>query len=272
MKSFTSWVSLRVDAQGNINTDEGAEVKVYDSGTATLSSIFEDSAGLTPIVQPLITNTFDPLTESNPGRFTFFVADGDYDIKINENLGVKNTTTLPLQSIRVSSDQTKNNTTNISTNTTDISSNTSNISDNTTDISTNTTNIGDNTTDISTNTGNISTNTDDIETLKEDNPNNQTGTSYTAQLSDKNKTIWMDNASANVVTIPDNTAQAFDINTVILIMMDGAGTTSITAGTGVTLNGVSTGSVDISEQYSGATIVKRGTNDWVVTGKVGAVT
>ncbi len=101
--------------------------------------------------------------------------------------------------------------------------------------------------------------------------NNQTGLSYTLVSSDNSKTIWMNNASPNVLTIPDNASVPFGINDVIMVMMEGAGTTTITADVGVTLNGVVAGSADINAQYSGATLIKRSADVWVVTGNVGVV-
>jgi hypothetical protein len=124
---------------------------------------------------------------------------------------------------------------------------------------------------ISTNTANISTNTSAISVLQADNPNNQTGTAYTLALTDKNKTVWMNNAAANTLTIPTNASVAFSVNDIIMVMMEGAGVTSITGDTGVTVNGVSAGSGDISAQYSGVTLVKRATNTWVATGNIGTV-
>ena len=103
-----------------------------------------------------------------------------------------------------------------------------------------------------------------VDVLQADNANNQTGTSYTLQVGDENKTIWMTNASANTVTIPLNSSEAFAIGTVIMIMMEGAGITTLSATSGVLLNGVNAGSGELT-QYTGVTIVKRGTDVWVAT-------
>jgi len=102
--------------------------------------------------------------------------------------------------------------------------------------------------------------------------NNQTGTAYTLVLADQeNKSVWMSNASANVLTIPLNASVAFPIGTKINIVMEGAGVTSITGDTGVTLNGVSAGSGAINNQYQGASITKRSANVWIVLGDIGTV-
>jgi len=104
-----------------------------------------------------------------------------------------------------------------------------------------------------------------------DIPNNQTGTSYTLLVTDKSKTVWMDSASANVLTIPANASAAFAVNDTLIIMQEGAGKTTITAASGVTLNGALAGSGEILARYSGATLVKRSTDTWIVTGNMGNV-
>ncbi|MCP4410077.1 MAG: hypothetical protein GY807_20500 [Gammaproteobacteria bacterium] len=101
--------------------------------------------------------------------------------------------------------------------------------------------------------------------------NAQTGTSYTLVLTDEGKEVTMSNASANTLTIPPNSSVAFDVGTIINVTQLGAGTTTITGDTGVTVNGVSTGSADITTQYKAATLLKTATNTWLLQGSVGAV-
>ena len=101
--------------------------------------------------------------------------------------------------------------------------------------------------------------------------NAQTGTSYTIVLADLRQVVTMDNAAANTLTIPANSTTAFPIGTQIDIIQLGAGTTTIDAAVGVTLNGVSGGSGDISARYGPATILKIATDTWVVFGNIGAV-
>lgn len=101
--------------------------------------------------------------------------------------------------------------------------------------------------------------------------NAQTGTSYTLVIGDRGQTVTMSNASANELTIPPNASVAFDTGTVIHVIMLGVGTTTITGGTGVTLNGVSTGSGDINNQYQGVSLLKIGTNTWIASGDIGTV-
>lgn len=100
--------------------------------------------------------------------------------------------------------------------------------------------------------------------LQTDKPNNQTGIAYTLALTDSAKTVWMNNAASNTLTIPANAIIAFPVNTLILIMMEGAGVTSITATAGVTLNTIVAGSGDLT-QFNGVTLVKRDTDTWIAT-------
>ena len=97
--------------------------------------------------------------------------------------------------------------------------------------------------------------------------NNQTGTAYTLVLTDAdNKTVTMTNAAANVVTIPLNASVAFPIGTKIPVMQYGAGVTTSTGDTGITVNNVSAGSVAASSQFNGMLLHKIGTDTWAVSG------
>lgn len=97
--------------------------------------------------------------------------------------------------------------------------------------------------------------------------------SYTLALSDQTTPtlVTMNVASANVLTIPANATVAFPVGTVINVEQIGAGVTTITAASGVTLNGVSAGSGAISTRWSGVSLWKRNTNEWTVMGGIGAV-
>jgi hypothetical protein len=101
--------------------------------------------------------------------------------------------------------------------------------------------------------------------------NAQTGTSYTLVLGDAGKIVTMTNASANTLTIPTNASVAYATGTVLNVIMGGAGTTSITGDTGVTVNGISAGSGDISAQYQGVALIKTGTDTWIASGAIGTV-
>ena len=107
--------------------------------------------------------------------------------------------------------------------------------------------------------------------INSDIPNNQTVSSYSLAYSDTGKTVWMTTAGADTVNIPLNATVAFSINTCVMVMQGGAGTTTIQAPVGVTLNGIDNGSCTIAAQYTGATLIKRGTDAWVITGNISTV-
>ena len=95
--------------------------------------------------------------------------------------------------------------------------------------------------------------------------NAQTGTTYTLVLGDAFKAVTMDNASANTLTVPTNASVAFATGARVDIHMKGAGVTTITGDTGVTINGVSAGSGALA-QYGAASLLKVGTDTWLATG------
>ena len=106
----------------------------------------------------------------------------------------------------------------------------------------------------------IDTKVDSLITL-----NNQTGTTYTLVLTDKDKLIEMENAAANTLTVPLNSSVAFDVGTQILIVQKDAGTTTIAAAAGVTLLSKDS-NLDIGGQYGAATCIKIATDTWYVIG------
>ena len=101
--------------------------------------------------------------------------------------------------------------------------------------------------------------------------NEQTGTTYTLALTDANDIVEMNNGSANTVTVPANSAVAFETGTIITISQTGAGVTTVLGDTGVTINGVSAGSAALSARWDGVTLYKRATDVWVLQGAHGGV-
>jgi len=99
--------------------------------------------------------------------------------------------------------------------------------------------------------------------------NAQTGTTYTTVLSDDGKFITCSNAATISVTIPPNSSVAYGIGTQINIAQLGAGTVTITAGAGVTLNSAGA-KLKLDAQYAVATCVKTDTNTWFVVGNLKA--
>ncbi|MEE9352573.1 MAG: DUF2793 domain-containing protein [Thiotrichaceae bacterium] len=101
--------------------------------------------------------------------------------------------------------------------------------------------------------------------------NDQVGVAYTLVLTDKdNGNVYMNNALPNTLTIPTNASVAFPTGTTkIPAIMEGVGVTTIAAFDGtVTVNGVPGGSVVINNQFQGATLQKRGTNTWLISGDI----
>lgn len=117
---------------------------------------------------------------------------------------------------------------------------------------------------LGTNTTQIAT-TEFVESRFDTTTINTQTASYGLVLSDAGKTIEMNVGSANNLTIPLNSSQAFPIGTTIDVIQYGAGQTTIVATGGVTIRSKE-GKLNLTGQYSGATLYKRGTDEWVVVG------
>jgi len=92
-----------------------------------------------------------------------------------------------------------------------------------------------------------------------------TGTAVTASKFDLGRIVRMNNGSANTYMIPPDSQVLFEDGEAILLMQYGAGTTTIVAGTGVTLRSLG-GTLAISGQYGKAGIIKMDANEWWVAG------
>jgi hypothetical protein len=99
--------------------------------------------------------------------------------------------------------------------------------------------------------------------------NAQTGTTYTTVLADDGKLVTCDNAASIALTIPPNSSVAYGVGTQINIAQLGAGTVTITAGAGVTLNSAGA-KLKTDAQYAVATCVKTDTDTWFVVGNLKA--
>lgn len=89
--------------------------------------------------------------------------------------------------------------------------------------------------------------------------------SYTLVLSDSNQLIEMEVSTANTLTIPTNASVAFPLGTQILVSQLGTGQTTITPAVGVTIRS-SGGKTKTAAQYAMCTLIKRGTNEWYLSG------
>lgn len=93
--------------------------------------------------------------------------------------------------------------------------------------------------------------------------------SATLALTDAGKLIRGNKGTAMTITVPPNSDVAFPTGTQIVVYAAGAGQVSIAAGTGVTIR--SPGSkLKLTAQYDQASLIKRGTNEWLLTGGLSA--
>lgn len=97
---------------------------------------------------------------------------------------------------------------------------------------------------------------------------NQQTASYSLVLADAGKLVEISNASANTLTVPLNSSQAFPTGTQINFVQTGAGQTTLTPTGGVTLNGTPT--LKLRAQWSSVTLIKRATDTWLAIGDLAA--
>jgi len=93
--------------------------------------------------------------------------------------------------------------------------------------------------------------------------------SYTlASLTERDSLIEINKATASTLTIPTNATVAWPIGTSIDILQTGAGQVTIAGAAGVTVN--ATPGLKLRTQWSSASLLKRGTDSWVVVGDLTA--
>ena len=66
------YAEVILDTAGNVVN--GASVTVYLIGTTTKAALYSDEG---------VTQITNPVTSSSNGRFSFYVADGEYDLKVS---------------------------------------------------------------------------------------------------------------------------------------------------------------------------------------------
>jgi hypothetical protein len=120
-------------------------------------------------------------------------------------------------------------------------------------------------------TGNVTGNTAGFAIGYRDVPQNFTNTSLTLALTDAGKHILTQNSgsSTQTITIPPNGTIAFQTGAAITIVVQSTGTVAVANGAGVTmyLAGNSTAKSTVTlNSYSMATLLKIGTNTWMVSG------
>lgn len=95
--------------------------------------------------------------------------------------------------------------------------------------------------------------------------NSQAGTAYTAVLTDANAYVRFTNGGAVTFTIPPNSSVAFPVGTVIEFEQAGAGSLTVAAGVGVTIN-VRGADYTLAGQYAVGALRKVAADTWTLTG------
>ena len=99
-------------------------------------------------------------------------------------------------------------------------------------------------------------------------PFNTQTSNYTLQLSDAGDIVEINSSSANTVTIPTSSTVNFIIGTQITVVQYGAGQTTFTTGSTNVLLRSAGNATKLAAQYAGATLIKRGTDEWYLLGNV----
>lgn len=92
-------------------------------------------------------------------------------------------------------------------------------------------------------------------------------TNFSLEPTDANKLIRVNSASAVNVTVPINASVSFSTGTTVLLYRAGAGNVTISAAGGVTIRSLNSASA-ITGQYGQASLIKRGTNEWLLAGNI----
>jgi hypothetical protein len=107
-----------------------------------------------------------------------------------------------------------------------------------------------------------------IATAKRADINPQTGTTYTLVPADDGRLVTMDNAGAMTVTLALNATQAIPVGANIEIMRKGAGTLTVDAVAGVTVNGVDGANTVVTTQWTSVVFTQLSTNVWFARGSM----
>lgn len=97
--------------------------------------------------------------------------------------------------------------------------------------------------------------------------NPQTGTTYTFVLADAGKICEFANAAAVTATVPPNSSVALPVGTQIEVTQTGAGKVTLAQGAGVTITSLASYKA-IAGQYASATLYKRATDTWQLSGSL----
>lgn len=92
---------------------------------------------------------------------------------------------------------------------------------------------------------------------------------YILALTDDSRLVDLSGASAQNCVVPRNSAVALPIGAQVMVFQSGAGQVSFSADTGVTIRSYSS-QIKIAGQYGGASLVKKGTDEWALFGNLSA--
>jgi len=99
--------------------------------------------------------------------------------------------------------------------------------------------------------------------------NTQTGTAYTLVAGDAGDLVTLTNSSPITLTVPTNASVPFATGSQITIIQSGAGNVTVAGAVGVTVSSAD-GDLKLRTQWSAATLIKTGTNNWVLIGDIKA--
>lgn len=97
------------------------------------------------------------------------------------------------------------------------------------------------------------------------NVSTQTGTAYTAAITDAMGYLSFTNGAAITFTIPPNSSVPFPVGTVIEMEQAGAGALTVAPGAAVTVNSRAA-DLTLAGQYAVAAVKKVATDTWTLTG------
>lgn len=99
--------------------------------------------------------------------------------------------------------------------------------------------------------------------------NTQTGTTYTLVAGDAGDLVTLTNSSPITLTVPTNASVPFAVGSQITIIQSGSGNVTVVGDTGVVVSSAD-GDLKLRTQWSAATLIKTGTNTWVLIGDIKA--
>jgi hypothetical protein len=92
---------------------------------------------------------------------------------------------------------------------------------------------------------------------------NQQAGNYTLVLADKDKLVELSSSSAITITIPQDASVNFPVGTTLMLVQTGTGQVTV-SNSGITL--VSATGTKTRAQYSVASLIKRASNSWLLSG------